>query len=110
ANHHIENDHVQQSEDFGGWHVTPRDLEHVGHSGSADARLIGFVLRAWRQAERLTVILLVQSPPTPAYFDAIISLHQEMGSIARTAASAGCRWMPIITVQKRPAAIHCVWG
>src|SRR5215469_13908351 len=79
---HVEYDHVEQTDDFGRRHMSPRDVEHISHGRPASACLVGFVLGGWRCAEGLTIVLLVQAATTAAGIRSVVPIHKQISSFA----------------------------
>src|SRR5262245_32321773 len=89
AGEHIEYDHVEQTDDLGRRHMSPRYVEHVLQGRPGSSCLVGFVLGEWWRAQGLAIILLVQATTTAADISSVVSLHKQIGSFA---SSAGCHF------------------
>src|SRR5215467_9222883 len=85
AGEHVEYDHVEQTDDLGWGHMSPRYVEHIFYGRPASSCLVGFVFGGWRRAQGLTIVLLVQATTTAAGIGSVVSLHKQIGSFASLA-------------------------
>src|SRR5207249_2598273 len=65
------------------WRHQLTDLpKHVAQCRSADSGLVGFVLGRGGLSERLTKVFLVQSPPTATGLRSVVSLDEQIRTLA----------------------------
>src|SRR5215472_433910 len=85
AGEHGEYDHVEQTDDLGWGHMSPRYVEHIFYGRPASSCLVGVVFGGWRRAQGLAIVLLVQATTTAADIGSVVSLHKQIGSFASSA-------------------------
>src|SRR5262249_31292014 len=92
AGQNVEYDQIKQAHDIIGEHVPPRQFKHVLQRRATNSSSVGLILGCWRLPERLTIVLLMQAPPTTANIRSVVSSGKKIGPFASLArGDTGCR-------------------